>query len=129
MHVLELRRSQWNAHVWSDYGTRHCDALLVEFSPGKVDDFTTELDCSIPFPWQQVPPVIRVVGLSRRHLFHFNVDLSDCLCWRYPDYTLPEGLCVIQLSSSVVGRKTYRRFDNMKAHGPMQVRAHASSYL
>ena len=87
----------------------------VKFSPEEVDDFTAELECSIPFLSQQAPPLIRVAGLSRRPLCHFNVNLSDYLRRRYPDYTapLPEGVRVIELSSSAVGRKTHRRFDIM----------------
>lgn len=84
----------------------------ITFAPMEVDDFTANLVCDIPFI-QTPPPSVRVTGLSRRPLCHFNVQLSDYLTRRHPDYTykLPNDVKVIEIFAKKVGAKAMYRFE------------------
>ncbi|OHT07947.1 hypothetical protein TRFO_05070 [Tritrichomonas foetus] len=87
--------------------------IKVCFHPEEVDDFTAQLRCDIPFLTQMEPPIIDVSGLSRRPLCHFNVEQSDYLTRRHPDYTnkLPEGIHVIEMFSKGINQKTIKKFE------------------
>ncbi|OHT07738.1 hypothetical protein TRFO_24017 [Tritrichomonas foetus] len=92
----------------------------IRFSPEEVDDFMSTLVCDIPFLTNnQPPPSIYVTGFSRRPLCHFNVDLSDYITAgrRHPDYTypLPEGVRVIELFSSGIGKRSLKKFEVINA--------------
>ncbi|OHT13016.1 hypothetical protein TRFO_03418 [Tritrichomonas foetus] len=99
----------------------------VNFEPEEVDDFTADLVCDVPFLTQMEPPIIKVSGLSRRPLCHFNVDLSDYLSAgrRHPDYTnpLPEDIRVIELFSKGIGERTSKRLELINpTSSPYEVR-------
>jgi len=76
----------------------------VMFSPQEVDDYSAKLFCEIPFLSGIDPPFINVSAFSRRPFCHFNVDTSDYLTRRHPDYTvkLPTDIKVIELNSKGV---------------------------
>jgi hydrocephalus-inducing protein len=92
----------------------------VKFTPLEVDDFTAQLWCDIPFLASE-PPVIRLSGLSRRPMCHFNIELSDYLSGgrRHPDYTypLPDDIKIIELFSRGLGQKTLKRFELINPTG------------
>ena len=87
----------------------------VCFTPEEVDDFSAILQCEIPFLSQMEPPRIDVSGFSRRPLCHFNVNLSDYISAgrRHSDYNypLPDDVRVLELFSSGIGKKTFKKFE------------------
>jgi hydrocephalus-inducing protein len=87
----------------------------VTFAPQEVDDYTAHLVCEIPGLRDADPPDILVMGMSRRPLIHFNVEMSDYLTAgrRHPDYVyaLPDGIRVIEFASSGIGKRAIKKFE------------------
>ena len=87
----------------------------VEFKPEEVDEFSGSLRCEIPFLTQIPPPEIKVTGLSRRPICHFNVEASDYISngRRLPEFTqpLPKDIRVVEISAKRVNERTVRRIE------------------
>jgi len=84
----------------------------VTFLPMEVDDFTATYKCVIPY-FSGDPICISLNGLSRRPFCHFNVETSDYLTRRHPDFTyqLPDNVKVIEIFSKGIGIKVNRKID------------------
>ena len=82
------------------------------FAPEEVDDFKGILECNITYLIGESPK-INLSALSRRPLCHFNIDTSDYLTHRHPDFTypLPEGVRVIELFAKAPGTRTVKRIE------------------
>ncbi|KAH0793443.1 hypothetical protein GPJ56_002672 [Histomonas meleagridis] len=85
----------------------------ISFSPLEVDDFKAKVIMQIPFLQVMDPPTINVIAFSRRPLCHFNLQMSDYLKRRHPDYNyqLPENIKVIEMFSGAIGIKTFKKFE------------------
>lgn len=84
----------------------------VVFAPLEVDDFKGILECSIGYLIGESPKIM-LSALSRRPLCHFNVEPSDYLQHRHPDFTyaLPEGVRVIEFFAKAPGSRTVKRIE------------------
>jgi hydrocephalus-inducing protein len=82
------------------------------FSPLDVDDFLAEFVAKIPYLTTESPKIM-MTGLSRRPLCHFNVQVSDYLTRRHPDFTyqLPEDVKTIEVFSTDVKVKSVKKVE------------------
>jgi hydrocephalus-inducing protein len=58
-------------------------------------------------------PLVKLSGLSRRPLCHFNIPMSEYLTKRHPEfsYRLPEGTRAVELYANELREKTTKRIE------------------
>ena len=93
----------------------HTTQFKVTFCPEEVDDFTSTLQCQIPFLSQMPAPEISCTGFSRRPICHIGAELSEYISSgrRHPSYTypLPDDIRVVELRSTRIGSISRCRFE------------------
>ena len=84
----------------------------IVFSPLEVDDFKGKFVCDIAY-LSGASPVVEVSGISKRPVCHFNIEESDYLLHRHPDFTspIPSGTHVIEIFSSAPRVKSVKKIE------------------
>jgi len=87
-------------------------SFIVKFSPKDVDEYSAVYRCDIPYLFNLNPPIINLVGFSKRPLCHFNIEISDYLSSgrRLPEFggILPPNVRVIEVIANKMNTQSIK---------------------